>query len=465
MSALLPKINVKRGDHPGNQVIVQLPDLSGYNKTFLSADEAAGQTALSVQSSANFAANEYVVIGELGQEGTEIRLISSVATGSITVSAASTFAHPRGTRVIFIPFNQVEISSDDNTSFSSPTTLTTSTIRVDALVTLYEDTTGAATDYYRARFYHEQGTRYSSYSDYVIATGYGDNTVHSVIRRALSSMGEKIGGKITQEFLVESLWEARREVDQDPRIFRWSFRTKFNTDIGDIIPGAWSVAAPTDLRDRNTFKNILAIRIGRNNRVVDYQDRVRFNQNYTSIGHTTIASAITTGSTSIVLTSSGDFDESGNIVIAGSAITETLDTVAYTANTESTATLSGVTGIAANKAAGIDVWQGANFGEPTGYTIDEAVVYFDMPFEDDLAGENIYMDYYQALQEANSDADELDEPVYDFYVAYLRWKIKYLKANGKIDKKKDSDYMEYVEGKERLITQEISGQDLQMFPG
>lgn len=461
---LLPKIAIRRGDFPGNQILVDLPDLTKYEKTYLSADEAAGQTALSVVSSANLSANEYIIIENPGSQLAELRLISSVSTGIINVSSATTFAHNRGAIVRFIPFNQVEISTDDNSSFSSPTTLATANLRVDALQTFYEHTTGAATDYYRARFYHEQGTRYSSYSEGILATGYADNTPYSIKKRALDSLGEIRSGKITEEFLDQALLEGRRDLDQDPRILRWSFRTKFDTDIGTIIPGQWKVSAPTDLRDENTHKNILAIRIGRKNDPLDYQDRVRFNQNYVNIAHTTLNGAIITTDTSITLTSSGDFDESGSIYIAGTSIGHVVDTVAYTANNEGTNVISGVTGIVANKASGTDVWQGGNFGFPTAYTIHDGVIYFDIPFEDDLDGENVYMDYYQELQAHDSDADELDEPFYDLYVPYLRWRIKYLKSNGKIKKEGDPDWKEWEEGKEKVVLQEIGGQDVYLIP-
>lgn len=461
---ILPKITIRRGDFPGNQIWIDLPNLSNYEKTYLSADEASGQTTLSVASSANISANEYIVIEESGTQIAELRLISSIATGTITVSVATTFAHNRGCIIRFIPFNQIEISTDTASDFSGASVLATVDLRVDANQTFYEHSTGGATTYYRARFYHAQGARYSSYSEGPLATGYADNTPYSIKKRALDGLGEKRGGKITEEFLDQALLEGRRDLDQDPRVLRWSFRTKFNTDIGTIIPGAWKVSAPTDLRDRNTFKNILAIRIGKQDYPLEYQDVVRFNQNYVNTAHSTLNGAITTASTSITLTSSGDFDESGNIQIAGTSVGHVFDIVAYTANNEGTNVLSGVTGIVENKASDTDVWQNVNSGFPTAYNINNAIIYFDRPFEDDLDGENIYMDYYQSLQAHDSDADALDEPFYDLFIPYLRWRIKYLKANGKIKKTEDPDWKEWEEGKDKVITQEVGGQDLFLIP-
>jgi hypothetical protein len=294
-----------------------------------------------------------------------------------------------------------------------------------------------------------------------MATGYGDNTVYAIKDRALSELGEVIGGKITDDFLNKALWTARRKVDDLQT--KWKFRTKFNQDVGNIIPGRWSLSAPTDLRDPNTNANILALRIGREGRPLDYQDINRFNQNYRNVAHSTLSGAILAAATSITLTSSGDFDESGSLYIAAEDITEENDILEYTANTESTNTLSGVTsGIA--HATGRDVWQNVTFGTPTAYTIHDGTIYFDVPFDDDLAGENIFMDYYSTLLVYDSDSDILDEPQVDLFVSYLKWRIKDLKANGTLKKNEDSDYQDWKDGQLSLIEDNILGQDLQLIP-
>lgn len=429
-------------------------------KTFFDADEAAGQTALSANGT-NFSANDYVILGNLGAEKSEIvRISGSPTSTTITSASATVFAHNRGDSITYTPYNQIvlERSTDSGANY---TPLTAVDIQADNDFTIIQRPSDASTDYYRVRFYNSTSGFYSDYSDEIIGSGYADNSVHSIKQRALDSLGEEIGGKITDQFLNESLWEARREVDKSQ--VRWKFRESFNTDIGDIIPGRWSVTVPSDLRDPDTHINILALRVGREKTPLEYQDRNRFNQNYVNIAHSTLNGAITSASTSIVLTSSGDFDESGTVDIAAESIAGTIDNAAYTANTESTKTLSGVTSIADSHATGRDVWQGANFGTPSAYTIDDGVIYFDVPFEDDLAGENIEMDYYKDLVVYNSDGDELDEPQYDLYVAYLRWKIKQQKANGSLQRNQDSDYQEYREGLRLLIENNNTDQTIQFY--
>ena len=462
MSNQNPSIRVKTNSPIGNDIFFQLPDLQGNPSTFIEVNTNIGDTSITANG-AQFSANQYIIVGQPQQEKCEIVKISTASSTSITVSSALVYAHNEGDVITVIEYNQIvpERSTDAGVNFSA---LSTISINPQVFETYLARTSDATTDVYRFRFYNSTSTLYSGYSDSVTASGYDDNTVYAIKKRALKQLGEEISDLITDDFLNDSLNEARRIVDQDPRVFRWSFRTKFGTDIGDIIPGRYSVTAPTDLRDRNTNKNILNIRMGRQNRQVYYQDQNRFNQNYWNIAHTTLNGAILSGATSIILTSSGDFDASGNIYIGAESISATKDSAAYTTNTLSTNTLGTVTGVSANHATGRDVWQNANFGIPTFYTISNGVIYFDLPFDDQFAGENMAMDYYQSLTAVNSDSDVLDEPIFDFYCNYLKYKIKSLKSNGTLDPKSDSDFLLFLSGVTALVTQETIGQTLQFIP-
>ena len=462
----LPKLRTKYGEPIGVELFFSFPEVQENEKTFLDTDAASGVTSLSANG-VNFSVGQYIVIGNPGQEKTEIiRIHASTVTTSttITLASATSFAHNRGDVIRFIPYNQIEPSrsTDSGSNFSA---LTAINIRADATETYLQRSSDASTDVYKFRFYNSADALYSAYSSNVTASGFGDNTVYSVKKRALEGLGERIDETITTQFLIDALNEGRREVDQDPRVLRWSFRTKFNTDIGNIIPGQYSLTVPTDLRDANTHKNILSLRMGRSNRPCTYQDNRRFRQNYLNIAHTTLNGALVTSDTSIVLTSSGDFDESGTIYIAAAAVTGTNDAVAYTANAESTNTLSGVTGIiAAGHVTSKDVWQGATFGLPSAYTIDNGSFYWDVPFADSYAGENIWCDYYETLVAVANDSDTFDEPDYDLYVSWLRWKIKYKKSNGALKAENDSDYLEYRRRVDALVNREMTGQYVNFVP-
>lgn len=461
----LPQIRVRRTGvgtttTGGNQIYVRIPDLSAYPKTYVTSDHAAGVTTLNVISSTGWSANQYILIGELGAEESEIKLATGLAATTFTVSATA-FAHARGTVVRFIPFNQVSIESATSLTGSySEISGSPFTLQADTIETLIVHNSQASTIAYKARFKNAQDTTFSDYSDAVLATGYGDNTVWSVKNRALRQIGEKMDDILTDEFLNEALWEGRRELDQERK--RWSFRTAFNTDIGNVTEGAYSVAVPSTLRNPDSPQNILGLRIGNDGRNLEYVSKREFDEWYEGVRHTTVATQPSVGATSLVLTNSRDFDTSGSVVIGSNTIT-------YTANDVSTGTLSGIpasgTGsITSAHAAATDVWQNASFSTPMFYTIFEDTIYFNCPFNDDHDGENIYMDFYRTLPERDSDNDTFDEPDYDMFVSWLKWKIKYRRKNGDIQAETDSDYLEWDRRKKALLKRETLNQKVGFVP-
>ena len=459
---ILPKIRVKFGEGVGVEVFIQPPDLNENETTFVSTDAASGVTSFTVEDGLKFAANEYLVVGNVGAEKTEIVKISGTpSAASISLTAATSFAHDRGTRLISIPFNQAIVgrSTDSGVNYSD---LATIDLRLDSTEIYLQRTADASTDYYRVRFYNSTTALSSSNSDGLIATGYAANSAGELIRRALISMGERIDGQVlTKEFLLEALHDGRQEIDRHILVDRWSFRTVFDYDGGDMIPGRYQITLPTDLRDDDTYKNVLAVYLGRGKRELDKVDKRAVNGWYRGVAHSTLNGAITSASTSIVLTSSGDFDESGSVDIAAEDITETVDNAAYTTNTESTKTLGTVTSIANSHATARDVWQGASFGLPIEYAVYESKITFSQPFGDDYAGENVWIDYYAKMTKADSDGDLLDEPFAEIYVPYLRYRIKHRK-NNQIDRETDPDYKDWAEKRETQARKEFTGQDLRV---
>lgn len=442
----------------GNQLWISLPDLSTFPSTSLTTDYASGVTALVVFSNVGFATNDYVLLGEIGDDETEIVKITVSGT-TFTASSATAFPHARGTSVRLIPFNQVSIERA-TTLTGSYSEVTAIALTPDKLETFYADNTQASTVAYKVRFKNVQNTTFSDYSDAVLATGYADNSVWSIKNRALRQLGEKMEGMITDELLNEALWEGRRELDQERK--RWSFRTTFNSDIGNVTTGAYSVAVPSTLRAPDSPQNILGLRIGREGYNMRYLTKSEWDEYFQGVAHTTVATQPSVGATSLVLTDSRDFDDSGTITIASNTIT-------YTTNTVSTGTLSGIpasgTGsIDTAHAVGVDVWQFITFGLPDHYTIFEDTIYFNRPFSSTYSGRNIFMDLYRTMPEYNSDNDTLDEPQFDLFVSFLKWKIKYLKSKGKIKAETDSDYLEWVRRKQQLLRVETLNQRVEFVP-
>jgi len=185
------------------------------------------------------------------------------------------------------------------------------------------------------------------------------------------------------------------------------------------------------------------------------------NRWYQGVAHSTLTDAVTSASTSIVLGSTGDFDESGAVDFAAESIAGTVDNADYTTNTESTKTLGTVTNITDSHSSGRDVWQGASFGTPTMFTVDNGVMTFNQPFDDDVAGNNILIDYYQKKTVANSFGDTLDENFHRIYLPYMRYRLK-LRKNSSMNIQTDPDFISWETKKEAQIQKHFGGQNMRL---
>lgn len=459
-------MRARYGEGIGVELFFAFPELQADPLTYLDADAASGASSLSANG-VDFAIGQYLVIGQPGNEKSEIVQVhaSTPPTATtITLAGTTAFTHNRGDIVRFIPYNQIVPSfSTDGVNFTPASAIG---IRADASETYLQRPSDTSSYSYEFRFYNSTTASYSAYSDIVAATGYADNTLYAVKKRALDQLGEVRGDLITDQFLNDTVLEARRFADQNPAIFRWSFRTKFNQVLGQMLAGTWQVALPSDLRDRNTNKNILSLRFGSQNRPLTYQDRRQFNQNFLNVVHTTVANGYTSGASTIVLTSTHDLDPAGSITIANNAIGDGLTTIAYSANNLATNTLT-ITPASRNIASGTDAWQRAILGTsslPTAYTVDNGTLSVDVPVGSQWDGQDMKGDYYSTIPTMNSDSDVFDEPFYDLYVPYVKYKIKYLKANGKIDRDGDTDYKDWLTGLGDLISQETPNQWVNFVP-
>lgn len=462
---IIPKTRTKFGEQIGVEVFIQAPNIADTKQTYLTTNANAAVSSLSVESGTKFALDDYMVVGNIGAEKTEIvRVHASTppTISAITLAAVTTLDHSRGDKVQFIPYNQIVIqkSIDGGATYADLTTLS---IRVDASETYYNDTTGLSTYYYRAKFKNSATALVSENSSGVLATGYAENSAGAVIRDALVSLGEKIDDEVlTREFLLRVLDEGRDEIDLHENVDRWSFRTAFDYKAGSIIPGTYTLDLPTNLRDGNTFKNVLGVRIGKNGLRLHQVDKISMSENYQGVAHTTVGSVMADSDITIILTASGDFDEGGSISIAGASVNTVVDVVAYTSNNEATGVISGVTGIATGgHAAGRDVWQGAAFGLPFEYTVFEGKMVFSQPFADDLAGQNIWLDYYKKKTLMTTEGDLFDEPFYRIYLPYMRYRIK-ARKNPQMIREEDDDYKAWVEKREAQVKKEFTGQDLRI---
>lgn len=185
-------------------------------KTLFSADEAAGQTALSCENPQGFAAGDFVVLGRSGSETAEIRKIASTSTNSISVTVATSFAHYTDDPIVYIRYDQRKFyrSTTKGGSYShlsgegSPVN-----IEVDRPEgTSFEDSTGSSTSWYKATYYNSATAAETSVDD-ALAAEAGDAEAYTTIFKIRQEAGFEENDYISSELINRYREEAQMQID------------------------------------------------------------------------------------------------------------------------------------------------------------------------------------------------------------------------------------------------------------
>lgn len=181
------------------------PTTDGLEKTFVSRAIAAGATAIPVKNSDRFATTERILLGEMGQEHSEILTIGSLTDTQITLSAGGAFSHSVDDPVYKVRYDQVRFYRSIAGVDGSYSLLATVDMDVDNadLQTRYDDTTGLSTYYYKVSFYNSVSTLESEQSDPVIGTGYTRGTLGKAIDEFLREVRDEEQQFITRQILID----------------------------------------------------------------------------------------------------------------------------------------------------------------------------------------------------------------------------------------------------------------------
>lgn len=440
-----------------NVIRINHPELAE-PQTFLTANVSAAGSALTVKSNLGFSntdPQDNLLYEGYGIENAEIKRVNGAITaGTSLTSQAVTFAHAIDCPIFKTLFDQVEILGS-STATGSKTSIATVNINVSGNWSDYV-VTGTTYSYYHARFYNSLATTpyYSGYSDAIAATGFDPKNVGFIRRNAFEALNESLGPKFTLQWVYDQIWLG--ELDIAKRLKRWSWLVKENYDAGNVTTGMRSVTLPTDIEDPDTNKSILGLRIGTGDDMT-YVDKSEFNSIMEGTAYTTLADNIDSLDTSVTLTDSRDFPDSGSIVLSNGT------SYSYTTNTRSSGVLSGFTAFTTTFTSGDVVWYNVSFGEPRRYTVVDGVAYFDVPPASTYNGRNIWLDYYLSPTKADSDGDSVS--VNDPYAVqlWLEMQIKSKKANGDL-KADDIAVKKYEQRVAFLVANELTGTKLRMVP-
>lgn len=400
------------------------PLVEGQEFSVITSNAVTGDSTLNVQNADGFAVGKYLLIGNFGEEGSEIIRIHTTTppTGTIiTLNTTLVFSHTMNTRVTQIDYNQAEFSRATTVS-GTKTTLTTKAIEADDLYTSYDDTTNA-TGYGFIRFKHSDDVTYSAYSGAIPYTGFTARSVYSMIKGGLNLTNESFSNLITHDFCLDELNNWQDEVSS---VRNWDHESTSTTDT--VVAGQKWYDVPTDLKHTFEDSAIIQMRV-RNDPALRRLDKTEFDLLMENTISSTLAVAVALIDTTITLVDTSDFSDSGSIVING-------DSIDYTSKDDSTNVLSGVTGITATHSIGDTVWQSSSLDKPVNFAVYNEQYALQPVAYDTYDGYAIYIDYYKTLDRLTDDADLTPIPFPHLAHYFLAWKIEEHKGdpNKKADK-------------------------------
>ena len=405
----------------------------------LKIDYASGVSAITVYSISQFAINQVILIGEFGNEGSEIiKTHSSTApTGfTVTLTSATTKPHAKDCPVYIIPYDQIEFSHSV-TLGGTKTVLATSNVDPEMDTMTYEDATNTS-GYYFTRYINSIGSTFSDYSDGVPFSGLPTNTVGYAIDTAMTELYTSFSDKLTYSmcigFAKQMLSSVRLELKS------WSKYSKIDYVVGEVSQGVRKYALPSDIYDQNSDRSILNLRVG-NSYPLTFIDRREYLEKTEDVTYTEVYTQATAGATSLVLDDTDDLDDTGSVDVYVSGTKYTID---YTVNTRSTNTLTvAASEITVTLPVDSPVWQGVEEDEPTYYNISDGYIYLWPIISDDYEGRNLILDYYTDIEDIDSDMDVLKGVKNIMLLPFLKYKIRTITENNGKEDLSDPSYIEF----------------------
>lgn len=445
----------------------------------LDADAAAGATSITVKSILGVTINNLLLFRDIGNEHAEI-----VATHASTVPSGNTVtlvaaglveAHPAGTVVYVIPWNQVRFyrsatevnaNADDSTLTALAAAQNIDPTQAD---NIYIDTTITS-----GFFYHRFSDSVNSVNDiYSDAIPYGalrivfaENEVGYILEFVRRKLGHEWDERFSKEAALDEINACLRYIQG--KLKHWSRYLIADYVLGQTASGVFDYALPADIYDNETNKSILSMRIGSALDPLIPIDEKEFDQLLADVAHTQVRTLAVVGGTTLEIDNSYDFDSSGSVNIYTS---NAVDAITYTGVTRS-ATAGVLTGVPASGAGSIavahavdqNVWQGESEGEPKYFNVRQGRVR-TWPLSDSTwVNKNVYLDYNEEATAVDSESDTIDTPRYDMVKHFLLAQGKaYWRNNGTLDVK-DSDFVMFQDILKAAIRTEVPGQKFKMKP-
>ena len=446
----------------------------------LDADAAAGATSITVKSILGVTTNNILLFRSLGNESAEIVATHASTTPSgntVTLVAAGLVeAHPAGTVVYVIPYNQVRFYSaateiDANAAAGVGLSALAAAQNIDPteVENVYVDTTITSGFLYH-RFSDSINTVNDIYSDPIpwsqFIVQFAENEVGYILDFVKRKLGHEWDDRFSKQAAMDEVNACLRYIQG--KLKRWSRYLIADYVLGQTAQGIFDFALPTNIYNNENNKSVLQVKIGTHTEALIPLDEKEFDEQMREVARSTVRVLAVVGATTLDIVNSYDFDATGSVNLytanAVDAITYDGITRSATAGILSTIPATGAGAIGVAHAVGINVWQNEVLGKPRYFNIRQGRIrIYPLPDSTNI-NLNIYMDYYDAATTVDSESDEIDAPRYDLVKHFLLWQGKnYWRNNGRSDVK-DDDFILFQDILKSAVRTEISGQKFRMHP-
>lgn len=181
------------------------PETNDLEKSYLSNPYAIGTTSIVVKNADRFTTNDRIMLGEMGQEKTEVVTVSGISADQMTLTIGGTiFSHEADTPVYRLRFDQAKFYRSTTGVSGTYSVISTQALDVDNadLKTVYDDTSGLASYYYKVSFAHSVSLIESALSDPIQGSGWRREQVGYIIDEILQEVSDLNEINITRNELI-----------------------------------------------------------------------------------------------------------------------------------------------------------------------------------------------------------------------------------------------------------------------
>ena len=376
-------------------------------KTRITERIASAGTTLKVKNTEGFSAYDYIILGTVANEKTEIVQITTVDTNTQFTIGATKFAHSVDDIVSYTPYNQIKFWSATTPTGTKSPQGSAENLEVDDFVTEV-NLPGVTTGYIFARYYNSYlgiSTGYSGYSPAVPVSGFAEDSLRHIIDMARLRTQEKTEKLVSDDNLLDIAKECSDIIETARK--KWGFTQK--SYAFDLTAGVQSYVKPTTLDGPESIERIF---LGIDNTELEYIDNKDFWYEMRSIPKTITTAQIVSGATTISVKDTSAFSTSGTLAMNGDV------SVPYTG--KGYRTFTGITGVTATHTSSTEIFVASDLEQPSKYTWwDDHVLVFPVP--DKFYGGNI--EHYQTIPRMTDVTIETIVPMPSLFIWYLMAEI------------------------------------------